>query len=396
MFFTFYVRKRGTMKYSGLNCEGCGIAFTDEDDVVVCPVCGTPQHRSCWSRENNCVNSQKHSEDYSWVMPDWKKQENTHPAEEKKYSSAEDEIAGKIRFSNDETAIACPHCGALNYSNDAFCMKCHKPLSEKVEQYYEQSGDSWSQIPEQDNPGYQNGPFMNPNAGYENFNRFGGLSPDTVIDDVPITEMAEYIGGNKPGRTIRRFMMMSRGGRAFSLNFPAMIFSPIWYFYKKLPKIGAIILALSLVCTLGATIAGTTDEIKEIYYREGKLAVSMLNGEISQQEYLQQVQEISAEAADVEIAPARRILTTALELIQTMVWIGGGFFADYFYKKKMLKDIAEARESNSNMPDYLEDLRQRGGSSAGMAVLAVVLLLVSKFIESLPVYYYVFSAIGGR
>ena len=30
------------MKYTGIPCAACGKKFTAEDDVVVCPECGTP------------------------------------------------------------------------------------------------------------------------------------------------------------------------------------------------------------------------------------------------------------------------------------------------------------------------------------------------------------------
>ena len=36
------------MKYTGIPCAACGKKFTAEDDVVVCPECGTPYHRACY------------------------------------------------------------------------------------------------------------------------------------------------------------------------------------------------------------------------------------------------------------------------------------------------------------------------------------------------------------
>ena len=54
------------MKYTGNICDGCGLPFSDEDDVVVCPECGTPQHRECYEKENKCVCSHLHTEDYTW------------------------------------------------------------------------------------------------------------------------------------------------------------------------------------------------------------------------------------------------------------------------------------------------------------------------------------------
>lgn len=37
-------------RYTGNHCPVCEQAFTDEDDIVVCPDCGTPYHRACWQK----------------------------------------------------------------------------------------------------------------------------------------------------------------------------------------------------------------------------------------------------------------------------------------------------------------------------------------------------------
>ena len=54
------------MKYTNEICQGCGRKFTDEDDIVTCPECGTPQHRECWLKEHKCVNEHLHGEDFEW------------------------------------------------------------------------------------------------------------------------------------------------------------------------------------------------------------------------------------------------------------------------------------------------------------------------------------------
>ncbi len=33
------------INFTGIKCPVCGKAFTDEDDIVVCPKCGAPYHR---------------------------------------------------------------------------------------------------------------------------------------------------------------------------------------------------------------------------------------------------------------------------------------------------------------------------------------------------------------
>ena len=57
------------MKYTGIPCAACGKKFTAEDDVVVCPECGTPYHRACYKELGHCVNEARHAEGYVWQPP---------------------------------------------------------------------------------------------------------------------------------------------------------------------------------------------------------------------------------------------------------------------------------------------------------------------------------------
>lgn len=48
------------MKYTNYKCPVCKNVFNEEDDVVVCPECGTPHHRDCYNQKGKCVNEDKH------------------------------------------------------------------------------------------------------------------------------------------------------------------------------------------------------------------------------------------------------------------------------------------------------------------------------------------------
>lgn len=77
------------MKYSNYKCPVCNNQFTEEDDVVVCPECGTPHHRECYIQKGNCANSDKHGtnepievefvdiEEYKDTISEEKTKENT-------------------------------------------------------------------------------------------------------------------------------------------------------------------------------------------------------------------------------------------------------------------------------------------------------------------------------
>lgn len=40
------------MDYTGKKCPICSEKFKADDDIVVCPKCGAPYHRSCYEKED--------------------------------------------------------------------------------------------------------------------------------------------------------------------------------------------------------------------------------------------------------------------------------------------------------------------------------------------------------
>lgn len=53
-------------------CPACRIRFVKNADVVVCPTCGTPHHRACYSIKGKCALEELHAEGWSWngLLPD--------------------------------------------------------------------------------------------------------------------------------------------------------------------------------------------------------------------------------------------------------------------------------------------------------------------------------------
>ena len=56
-------------KYYGCPCEGCGQPLTLRDDIVVCPDCGAPYHRTCYEKLGRCILSPAHAAGYEWKFP---------------------------------------------------------------------------------------------------------------------------------------------------------------------------------------------------------------------------------------------------------------------------------------------------------------------------------------
>lgn len=91
-------------RYTGNHCPVCEQAFTDEDDIVVCPDCGTPYHRACWQKVGACMHKSEHAAGFEW-------QSEFGPDAEKAAHEA-----------------TCPNCGTHNQPGAAQCSHCGCPL----------------------------------------------------------------------------------------------------------------------------------------------------------------------------------------------------------------------------------------------------------------------------
>lgn len=62
-------------------CPVCRKPLTDKDDIVVCPVCGTPHHRECYMKNNRCGVEEWHASGFVWEghLPGEEPQEPEQP-----------------------------------------------------------------------------------------------------------------------------------------------------------------------------------------------------------------------------------------------------------------------------------------------------------------------------
>ena len=54
------------VEYQGAPCQYCEKPFEENDDIVVCPECGTPYHRACYKEAGHCTNLALHAMGGSW------------------------------------------------------------------------------------------------------------------------------------------------------------------------------------------------------------------------------------------------------------------------------------------------------------------------------------------
>ena len=84
--------------YTNTVCPVCGQAFSPEDDVVVCPLCGAPHHRACYKRNGRCAYAADHGTPRQWTPPVSRGDEDAR-------------ICGNCGTANPPGADVCACCG---------------------------------------------------------------------------------------------------------------------------------------------------------------------------------------------------------------------------------------------------------------------------------------------
>ena len=173
--------------YNGCICDVCKQAFTPESDVVVCPECGTPHHRSCYKELGHCVNEEKHSSGFEW---------NTL---EKTVSAG-------------NSANSCPSCHTENPKDAVFCENCGMKLHQHT---------AGPQVP----------PVFNreePRKG--NYEKV----LEGEVDGVSYKDMAIYMGESAP-YYIYHFRNLDKNIKHLKpFSWSACLFDGFYFLYRKM------------------------------------------------------------------------------------------------------------------------------------------------------------------
>ncbi len=358
------------MRYENVNCTACGELFTADDDVVVCPVCGAPHHRDCWQKTGRCAMHGEHANGYTWVFPANAQKKDPEPPHAPEARPEKDGI--KLR--NGEAVVECPHCGSPNYANDIYCLRCGARLD--------------GQPPEREQPpmdgaeDYRQDMNQFREIRYD-FDRFGGISPDAMVDGIPCAEYSDYVGGSRPGRIIRKVSTMERYGKKLSWCWSALLLGPLWFFWRKMKKEGLLI---SIVLLFLAALYGTVqvDGPLVTYYKDTfSLYISAIQNGYDMNELRDKIDELTAvyiEAEESVITPGRRAALAGLEYgVFIGVPLASALLAIPLYRKKVKNHILDIRADCTNMNEYRDALISKGGTSAGGAVAGAAVLLAAAF-----------------
>lgn len=316
-------------KYNGYECLACKKKFTEDDDVVVCPECGTPYHRECYLREGKCINDSLHVSGLSWMPP---------------------EPDGS---DNENETVRCIRCGAENPSTNDVCDKCGTPLLK-------------NNTADRPFNGAQNpygGPFGADGSAGPRTDGMGRMifDQDTEIEGIKLGDFARYVGTNPLG-FLPTFIRFGKFGGKISMNIGAFFFTSVYFLYRKMKPWGIIFLIL-------LALLGVPDMI--FYLSSGVAGVTI----------------------DVGIDVKSKSFLMASEItsfVSLVVRILAAFFANYLYYQQAKRDISLIREEDVDDENTAKmKIAVKGGVSwqsvlAGFMVYSVInvgaVILMAKFL----------------
>ncbi len=352
------------MNYSNIACPVCGINFNETDDVVVCPICGTPHHRECWHKNGRCINEAKHAEGFVWQMM------NTEPSFTKKA---------------DDNAKICPRCGEKNDPVEPVCTNCGERLKANT-QTINDTFNPFGAPPQGD---WQ--AEINPNAfsPYQNVYAQDAktvFGDEATIDDIPVSEVAEYIQKDST-KYIGKMLEMQNNNTKFSWNWSAALCSYFWFFYRKMTGLGTILICIYLLVTFGAGLLvpiicnlANPEMYNEYLALATELATMMTELIESGAATLPtEYYELTMQLMSSPVVIAANIVNVACTLIIAIV---SGFLGNYFYKKKIVKDIKAIRQVSVNSVAYHIYLRQRGNVSVINLLLPIMIYMMYSMFTS--------------
>lgn len=261
-------------------CPVCRRPFTENDDIVVCPVCGTPHHRACYNEKGGCGVEEWHASGFVW--------EGHLPGEEPEPSNGQEEQSGVDLSKHDDTEG--------------------------------QSGD-YSDHRAEYPGGVPNGSFnaCGPDGQPVDIQEFLDQINRQTMDDtrgedgVSAKELSCYVGKSVMhySQAFAAFRAPAAPGqkkRKVFFNLCAGLFTPVHQFYRKLDAAGVILVLLELayyVTTLlsvagsfSASVVGALQFAASGLYFAAKIALCMFGDYIYYRHCVKRIKQIRANYDD--------------------------------------------------------------------------------------------------
>lgn len=302
--------------FTGSECMICKQKFTENDDIVVCPECGTPYHRECYLKEGSCVNHELHEQNKSWSEVQSEKGENS--TKKCRYCGCE----------NKPHAIICESCGASMVDN----------LNFGGQQFGGQQTQGGQQGSSQQN--YSTGGFA-----FDANDKYCGFDPNEKIsENADVSEAADFVGTSTPYYLLN-FKRMWAAGKKISLNITCIFFPQIYFAYRKMWKESVAVIILSTILSVPALL-----------YMFSNMDVT-----------LRFFQNVNFES------PAYVMLARLANYVSMAVNIGACLFGNWLYYRHMDKKISAIKVRCGDDGSAREQIRSSGGVNVWFVLVALAL-----------------------
>ncbi len=330
------------MRYDKEKCPLCQQPFTEEDDVVVCPECGTPQHRSCYNEAGKCVNSHLHETGFTWEK-----------ASEEKAEVSEESVENTDEQDKEET-IECPECGTEVKKSNFLCPNCGAITKPEIERQF---------MPQASDTVYFEGKAVNGNE---------------FIDDentVTVKEAVCLVQRNKDSY-IKTFLKAKKENKRPKFNFAAFFFGYYWLFFRKMYKPGFAFAGINFALSLFLSSFSYTISLSPSFSAYETVLQQMMelfsSYSDASREQLMQAQAQLTEAVnvcyDALYTCFQQNLTNFIWMfvvigIMLLVNVFIGFFANRFYLNHIKTTVPKIKQLVPSESAYYTYLYAKGGVS---------------------------------
>ncbi len=298
--------------YTGFECPACEEKFKAGDDIVVCPECGAPHHRTCFSEKGRC--SYSGHESGVW-----------EPA---KKSSTESELLG-------DEAARCPMCNTKNPKEAEFCQVCGGRLK---------AGEKSGENKIYDGPVIAPNPYTTP---------YGGIGEDEKIDGIPVKDWVIFTG-NSSYYFLPRFLIFSRKLKGIAINWAGFIFGGFYMLFRKMYLWGTIFLALTLLLSVPSYVASFA-MVENMFFENGILT--------------------SGSALSAEMITRMEMLSEIFYFVRMALNIFIALYVNKMYYNHAREKIEKVRsETAVDGDEYAKALSRKGRTDGRVIVIAGVLV----------------------
>lgn len=309
-------------RYTGVECPICHQELKDNDEIVVCPQCGAPYHRHCFHGE--CLFQDLHREGKSWERSNEK---------------------GDPKFEQHDDKLRCSRCGTANNPGNIFCDVCGTPLRNPGKE------DS---VPPSGFGPFQDGPQppFGRNMAYNPYTTpYGGLSPDEKIDDIPVKDIAIYVGETTHYYLPKFKEMHNRN--TFSWNWSAFFLDCYFMLYRKMYGLAIGTFLLKGVLTFAAIFM-----VMMRYSGNSTVDLSVIS-----------------------------LISNITYFISLGIMALSGFMTNRLYMKHCFRQIKKIRAECPEDEEYYRRLTKKGSVSRKAVLIVLVIYLASSTLISFLMMY---------